>query len=237
MVEAGVAQDEGCTGKPCPFAGECRSQYGFCGVSFIYCNALSSWNLEDCGLVGALTPGEPVVVCDAEETLRCPEGEEVHRDPADGCEYFPCPRPEEEGEVAAFSSPAFRAPAPGPAKLPDLPKPTLPIIPKPSGWQDVVVEPPAGGGGGTIDLGKKPSGSAEGTVVVIGADKETEDDGGEEAEHADGGKGKVVEKIGDGMAFFASGDWRSAGTRASRNSHVLVRTLVAAAWIVATFAI
>ena len=31
-----ATKPEGCTGTPCPFAGECRSQYGFCGLSFIY---------------------------------------------------------------------------------------------------------------------------------------------------------------------------------------------------------
>lgn len=39
-----ATKPEGCTGTPCPFAGECRSQYGFCGLSFIYVSIVLSFN-------------------------------------------------------------------------------------------------------------------------------------------------------------------------------------------------
>jgi hypothetical protein len=123
--EEETSSQEGCTGAPCPFENECRSEYGFCGTSFIYCNMLSSWTLEKCGLLGIDANGE-TQLCDV-EVFECATGEAVHRNPAEGCEYFPCPSVEEEGAVL---SSAFSVPAPSP--LPPLAKPTLPTITKPS---------------------------------------------------------------------------------------------------------
>jgi hypothetical protein len=114
----------GCTGSPCPFVGECRSQYGFCGSQFIYCNDMSSWKLDDCGLSGTDEKGDPVL-CDP-EVFECPEGEEVYRDPSNKCEFFPCPV--DELEASEETSSAFNLPGSSPSEFPKLPMPTLPMI-------------------------------------------------------------------------------------------------------------
>ena len=116
---------EGCNGAPCPFENECRSEFGFCGTSFIYCNDLSSWKLESCGLLGQDSSGE-THLCDV-ELFECSNGKAVHRNPADKCEFFQCPTDEEESEI--FPS-IFDVP--GPSPLVALPKPTLPTITKPT---------------------------------------------------------------------------------------------------------
>jgi hypothetical protein len=113
-----------CTGSPCPFVGECRSQYGFCGSQFIYCNEMSSWKLDDCGLSGTDEKGDPVL-CEP-EVFECPEGEEVYRDPSNKCEFFPCPADQLEADEETSS--AFNLPASSPSEFPELPMPTLPTI-------------------------------------------------------------------------------------------------------------
>ncbi|KAL3776900.1 hypothetical protein ACHAW5_011022 [Stephanodiscus triporus] len=37
------ANDESCTGEPCPVSTHCRSRYGSCGPGFIYCNMYTIW--------------------------------------------------------------------------------------------------------------------------------------------------------------------------------------------------
>lgn len=119
---ASPADNPGCTGKTCPIAGECRSQFGFCGSSFIYCNDLSSWSLDNCGLFGEDEFGK-TMLCSA-EINNCPNGDRMIRNPDNNCEFFPCEDVEEEDVI--FSS--NFVPASGPTSLPELPRPTLPTI-------------------------------------------------------------------------------------------------------------
>ena len=185
---AGIELPEGCTGAPCPFRGECRSQYGFCGTSFIYCNSLSTWRLTSCGIMGWSSKGE-MIQCDG-DTKGCPEGEKVHRDPSKDCQYFNCP---EAVGVNDTPSGGFGVPQTSPVRFPELPKPTLQEIVKPGDIPPPTIIsfiPPAGGGGGAnnaaVDLGKKPTSQVdvaaandeEGqnmneTATVVGNDKET----------------------------------------------------------------
>jgi hypothetical protein len=160
-----------CTGTPCPFVGECRSQYGFCGSQFIYCNDLSSWKLDDCGLSGTDEKGDPVL-CDP-EVFKCAEGEEVYRDPLHECEFFPCP--EDEEEASDITSSSFNLPASSPSEFPELPVPTLPIITQAKPFTFPT----------EIDLGTNPSTLSNNAIVVVGTGDDIADDG-EELSNATG---------------------------------------------------
>ncbi len=161
-VTSSTATDDGCNGKPCPFAGECRSQYGFCGKSFIYCNDVSSWKLE-CGIVGSDKNGNPIQ-CDT-EVFKCADGDEVYKDPANACEFFPCP--DDKGEESAVTFTSFHTPGlspsqSSPAEMPVLPKPTLPTITNASPFTLPTVNATTA----TIDLGEIPVATDNAVVVV-----------------------------------------------------------------------
>ena len=196
-----------CNGKPCPFAGECRSQYGFCGESFIYCNSVSTWSIENCGLI-AFDEAGVEMQCDEYDILRCPEGEQVYRDPTNGCEHFPCPADKEE-KASSFNVPGF-APSPS-QKFPELPKPTLPHISMGQGkpYSLPTASKPSTG---IIDLGKKPSGTSD-IAVDDNASNEVEDDGdvgssGEEEED-DEAEASNQSAYEDNMQFggFSAKEW------------------------------
>lgn len=121
------------------------------------------------------------MVCDA-TAKKCPEGEEMYQDPANDCDYFPCPEEEEEENVY---SAAFQAPPPSPKKdeFPELPKPTLPVIEK-----AIPHKLPSVSKTDVIDLGKKISGN--GTVVIVGTMDDVADDGSESAQSADDAEGE-----------------------------------------------
>jgi hypothetical protein len=169
------ATNDGCNGKPCPFSGECRSQYGFCGKSFIYCNDLSSWTLDACGLVGRDKTGKSIK-CDT-EVFKCADGdEEVYKDPANACEFFPCPNDEEEESVIAstsFHTPGLSPSQSSPAQMPDLPKPTLPTITNASPFALPTFNATSTA---TIDLGKTPA-ALDNAVVVVDVNSDIADDG------------------------------------------------------------
>lgn len=168
---AGALNDVDCKGQPCELVGECRSQFGFCGGSFIYCNDLSSWSMDKCGLYGTDTNGE-TILCGA-EVQDCPGGERVIRNPAQGCEFFPCPASEEEGDSLG----GFVVPGPAPT-LPELPKPTLPTIVDPK-KPDFNLGLTFGGSkpsNGTIDLGLGSSSKDSGNVVVISDEEDVTND-------------------------------------------------------------
>lgn len=169
------ATNDGCNGKPCPFSGECRSQYGFCGKSFIYCNDLSSWTLDACGLVGRDKTGKSIK-CDT-EVFKCADGdEEVYKDPANACEFFPCPNDEEEESVIAstsFHTPGLSPSQSSPAQMPDLPKPTLPTITNASPFALPTFNATSTA---TIDLGKTPA-ALDNAVVVVDVNSDITDDG------------------------------------------------------------
>ncbi|KAL7428925.1 hypothetical protein ACHAXM_001457 [Skeletonema potamos] len=152
----------GCTGAPCPTENQCRSEFGFCGTSFIYCNDLSSWTLDKCGLLGTDATGE-THLCDV-EVFECSNGQAVYRNPAEMCEYFQCP--EDEDESAVFPS-VFNVP--GPSPLPPLPKPTLPTITKPTSSAFL---PPGETSFGTVDESTPDSGNN--LAVLLGNKNETE---------------------------------------------------------------
>ena len=226
---AGIELPEGCTGAPCPFGGECRSQYGFCGTSFIYCNSLSTWKLSRCGIMGWSSKGE-MIQCDG-DTKDCPEGEKVHRDPSKDCQYFSCP---DAGVKDAPSSiGGFGVPQTSPARFPELPKPTLPDIVKPGDIPPPTIIsfiPPSGGGGGaevaTVDLGKKPTSQ----VVVIAANDEGEENANE-----------TTSTVGDNQGASEE-DWTFEGSRfsvdewfAQSNSHPPQRYWAAHLFTVACF--
>lgn len=223
MAGAGISERKGCSGTPCPFVGECRSQYGFCGTNFIYCNALSSWTLDDCGLVGPMVPGEAVAVCDT-EVLQCPEGGGVYKNPENDCKFFPCPADDdEEGEIA---SAVFHVPAPSP-KFPQLPGPTLPIIDKPRPFMLPTIAKPLSG---TINLGKKPSGSKDVTLVVIDTNHGVEDDKEQTSEEEDTQKPSNSE---DEWAQFTTGDWKMNNTSARHSLGTFIWAMLAVALILA----
>ena len=161
-----------CTGSPCPFVGECRSQYGFCGSQFIYCNDLSSWKLDDCGLSGTDEKGDPVL-CDS-EAFKCPEGEEVYRDPSNKCDFFPCPVDDEEASEMTSSS--FNLPASSPSGLSELPMPTLPAITQAVSFNFSTVTKPSTG---IIDLDTNPTALSNNTIVTFGTGGDIADDGDE----------------------------------------------------------
>lgn len=201
---------EGCNGTPCPFHGECRSQYGFCGYGFIYCNSLSSWTLEKCGLYAAGVDGEPVL-CDA-EVHECPDGEQVYQNPGDNCEYFPCPVGKEEEAVMAASFFAPK-PAPGPS-LPQLPRPTLPTIREPSPFTST----------GVVYLNKKPTwGTSE--------DREDDDDDNEPTQSSEDSGPSWSNKDSNEMEFgsFSAQDWlassRNDGSSNRKFTGIQVLTL------------
>jgi len=203
-----ATEPEGCAGTPCPLASECRSQYGFCGVSFIYCNAASSWTLETCGLSGSDASGVQLL-CDA-DVRKCPGGEFVYRDPSNECEHFPCP---EEKEEERFVTPsAFNIPAPGP-RFSELPKPTLPKI----DMQNPTTTKPTG----IIDLGKQPSGLN--TLVVIGKSEDVEDDK-DESSSATKNEEEESEPSNYDMGFggFSAGDWSSSGAHDRRQKPLVL---------------
>jgi len=181
------------------FAGECRSQYGFCGSSFIYCNKASTWTLENCGLSGIDTNGTPLL-CDA-DVLKCPGGEYVYKNPSNECEYFPCPE-----EKVEENTPSFNIPAPGPTRFSELPKPTLPKIEKAS-------RPT-----GIVDLGKKPSGNT--TLAVINYSDDVKDD----KEDSASTKSKEVNELDSNdydMGFggrFSANDWAANGRSGAHNT-------------------
>ena len=197
---------DGCTGTPCPFAGECRSQYGFCGTSFIYCNALSSWTFDNCGLFGEAEDGEPVL-CDA-EVFECPEGEQVYRDPANDCEYFPCPASQdEESEMTSSSFHVPGVPGPSPSAFPELPKPTLPTINKP----DPYLLP-----NGSKPRPAKPTWSS---VVVVDEIEDVKDDEEENA-HV------FTEIEEDDFVVNLSQDWLASGAHERRSASILWTSLI-----------
>ena len=203
----------GCTGKPCQFTGECRSQYGFCGSSFIYCNDLSSWTLEKCGLAGVDVNGT-AVLCDA-ETFECPDGKSVQRDPSNNCEFFACPA--EESPTTQFSS-AFKEPANSPATLPELPKPTLPTITKPNPLEPTPAAKPTN----IIILPSvtKPASDSQ-TVVIVGKKDQVEDDkqesfknknGNATSDSAEPSNNKQVSEFGT----FSAEEWLLSGGHSRR---------------------
>eukprot|EP00804_Cyclotella_cryptica_P029048 CCRYP_005254-RA/>CCRYP_005254-RA protein AED:0.00 eAED:0.00 QI:1328/1/1/1/1/1/2/88/859 len=161
----------GCTGKPCEVSGECRSQFGFCGSTFIYCNDLSSWTLDNCGLFGTDQNGG-TVLCDA-DTNECPGGDRMIRNPDNNCEFFPCPVEEETGGTQF----AFNAPASTPT-LPELPKPTLPTItdPKKPDFNSLDFSFGSGESNQTINLGMAKPAKDPSKVVVIGNEDHVADD-------------------------------------------------------------
>ncbi|KAL7551079.1 hypothetical protein ACHAWF_015777 [Thalassiosira exigua] len=220
-----VVDTDGCTGTPCPFVGECRSQYGFCGTSFIYCNAISSWTHDMCGVSGLDANGEPVKCGD--DTKKCLEGEVVFRDPSNDCEHFPCPANKEE-ELAITSS-AFHIPASSPSsKFPPLPKPTLPTITKPSPFTLTTVAKPSAS---IIDLAKKPSG-ASGSTVLVGQTDSDDDESVAASDEEDEEEGEVARAdINSDMAFgdFSPQNWL-AGNRASQQ-------VKSTAWMLSTMSI
>ena len=171
-VTSSDGTDDGCNGKPCPFAGECRSQYGFCGKSFIYCNDLSSWKLE-CGIVGSDKNGNQIQ-CDT-EVFKCADGDEVYKDPASACEFFPCPDDEEEENVVSstsFDTPGLSPSQSSPAEMPVLPKPTLPTITNASPFNPPTINATSTS---TIDLSEKPV-ATDNAVVVVDATSDITDD-------------------------------------------------------------
>ena len=115
------------------------------------------------------------MLCDA-QTKTCPTGEKVYRNPANECEYFPCPS--EEEDISEITSSAFSIPgmnkAPTPASLPTLPVPTLPTITKSTPFTLPTVGKPSGM---TIDLDKQSAESSDTTEIV--------DDEGEKEEEKD----------------------------------------------------
>jgi hypothetical protein len=162
---------EGCNGAPCPVENECRSEYGFCGRTFIYCNNLSSWTLEKCGLLGKDSTGE-THLCDV-ELFECPNGEAVYRNPAAKCEYFECPNVEEESAVfpSIFDSPGLSP------TLPPLAKPTLPTITKPTAGQSSLAFAPFGAPSfnniGANNTGESSSESSNNLAILLGGKNES----------------------------------------------------------------
>ena len=165
----------GCTGKPCEVAGECRSQYGFCGGSFIYCNEFSSWTIENCGLFGVNANGD-TLLCDA-DLFDCPDGKKVIRNPDQACEFFACPDDKDSVSSGGFSA-AFQQPASSPT-LPALPMPTLPHIenPKMLNLEDTLQAVSKPSSGGSIDLSlSKPHKESNNVVIIGGKQDEVADD-------------------------------------------------------------
>jgi len=157
---------EGCNGDPCPLAGECRSQYGFCGSTFIYCNTLSSWTMEDCGLFGTDSNGA-TILCDA-DTSKCPDGKFVIRDPSINCEFFECPIEEESTLVLSGPTPLSRP------TLPPIPKPTLPTLtnPKVTDVEEIDNMPIIGSQSNVIIPIGNDKPKKESQLVVVGDDND-----------------------------------------------------------------
>jgi len=209
---------EGCTGNPCPFENECRSQYGFCGSSFIYCNSLSSWKLEECGLLGVDASGE-THLCDV-ELFECSDGKAVHRNPEEGCEYFQCPSLEES---AVFPS-IFNVP--GPSPLPPLPKPTLTTITKPTSQASSAVLPI-----GTISTSASESDSSNSLAVLLGDSNEDEvvDDTDQQTEdEKDDGLVEAKETVSPNYDFgsFKADEWLFVNANSAHNRHDWARPLL-----------
>lgn len=209
-----LTEDPECTGQPCELVGECRSQFGFCGGSFIYCNDLSSWSMEKCGLFGTDENGE-TILCGA-DVKDCPGGERVIRNPLQGCDYFPCPASEKEAESLG----GFVVPGPAPT-LPELPKPTLPTIVDPK-------KPDFNLGLGfgstpsdeTIDFGIGSPSKDSDKVVVISDEEDVTDDQDQSSKITDEtavvGKNDPFSGNFDSFSYeeWLAGD-RSGGLRAS----------------------
>ncbi|KAK1737164.1 hypothetical protein QTG54_012031 [Skeletonema marinoi] len=209
---------EGCTGNPCPFENECRSQYGFCGSSFIYCNSLSSWKLEECGLLGIDASGE-THLCDV-ELFECSNGKAVHRNPEEGCEYFQCPTLEES---AVFPS-IFNVP--GPSPLPPLPKPTLTTITKPTSQSSSAVLPIV-----TISTSASESDSSNSLAVLLGDNNEDEvvDDTEQQKEdEKEGALDETKQTVSPNYDFgsFKADEWLFVNANSAHNRHDCARPLL-----------
>ncbi|KAL7469137.1 hypothetical protein ACHAXS_009388 [Conticribra weissflogii] len=220
---------EGCNGEPCPLAGECRSQYGFCGSTFIYCNTLSSWTMKDCGLFGTDSNGA-TILCDA-DTSKCPDGKFVVRDPSNNCEFFECPVEEESSLVLSGPSP-LSSPT-----LPPIPKPTLPTLtdPKATDLEEIEKNPIIGSQSNVIiPIGDDEE--KESQIVVIGDDEdEVVDDRGKKSPEGkeNDGNGKPDEggySSFPGQSGYSSGfsaeDWlKSLATRRLSNRSMALSAL------------
>ena len=196
-----TANSDGCTGSPCPVAGECRSEYGFCGATFIYCNTLSSWTFENCGLFGTNDDGD-TILCDA-DVFECPDGKHVQQDPSNGCEYFACPVEEKTSSILStpVSSPT----------LPELPKPTLPIISNPE--KQTLDSKPAVGSQHNIvlpSLGSKPAKGSQ--PIVIGGEKDkVEDDIEEPPKESNNAESDTARPIMENSVQFTAETWLMSG--------------------------
>ena len=195
------ADNPGCTGKPCEVAGECRSQFGFCGGSFIYCNDLSSWSIDECGLFGTDENGE-TLLCGA-DINECPTGERMVRNPDKNCEFFRCP----EQDDTNTSSGGFFVPAPGPSasSLPELPKPTLPTIvdPKKTDFDSVDFSFGSKPSSQAINLDNKPA-KEPSQVVVIGNEQDVADDEDQVTDTPDTSSSSSTGSINDPFSNFDS---------------------------------
>jgi len=205
---------EGCTGTPCPFENECRSEYGFCGTSFIYCNGLSSWTIENCGLYGIDASGE-THLCDV-EVFECSNGKAVLRNPAEGCEYFECPSVEESAVIPSIFN------VPGPSPLLPLPKPTLPTINKPTSQETSSAFLPAGS---TTSTSSSEPDSSNGLAILFGGnDKDDVVDDTDESTN-DPTKRPIVSPNYDFGAFKAD-EWLIVNANSARHKLDLARPLL-----------
>ena len=205
-----------CAGKPCEVAGECRSQFGFCGGSFIYCNDLSSWSIDKCGLFGEDENGE-TLLCGA-DINECPNGERMIRNPDKNCDFFLCP---EEDEVNT-SSGEFFVPAPGPtaSSLPELPKPTLPTIVNPKktdNFDSVDFSFGSKPSSQAINLGNKPANDPS-KIVVIGNEQDVAEDEDQGSETRDDSTGNAMNDPFSNFDSFKYEEWITS----ARNSALCV---------------
>lgn len=140
---------------------------------------------------------------DQHQSFKCPEGEQAFRDPSNDCEFFPCPV--DKDDEKAITTAAFHIPASSPSKFPELPKPTLPHIVKPTPYT-----PPA-----PIDLGKKkPSGSSDIKVVNVSLSNDVKDDGDESAktsDEAEEGDKPNQSAFDNSFEGFSSEEWYGSG--------------------------
>lgn len=220
-----ATNNESCNGKPCPFAGECRSQYGFCGKSFIYCNDMSSWTLEACGLVGSAKNGDPIK-CDT-KVFECPDGDEVYKDPANACEFFPCPDDEEEESAitsTSFHTPGLSPSQSSPADMPALPKPTLPTISNASPFTNSAA---SGSSNTTIDLGKQPVASDSAVMtVVVNSDITDDEDQTSTTESAQNGGSVAPAPSQEPLTPFLAEEWLMSSSILNRGVNYLLWSMV-----------